>query len=65
MKEVKLKIELDQQGIYHQPYHPHKKPALTPRTKFIGACEALNRKTLSGNRADNFKITLDNIVIYV
>ena len=62
-KEVKFKVYPDHKGI-SQPWHCQKKPTLTPRPKFSGACKALTGQTFSENIPDYFKGALVNILIY-
>ena len=58
--EVKVKAESGKPQTQHQ----WKNPSFMLWPKFVGECGSLTGQKFSGNWPDNFKDTLDNIVIY-
>ena len=63
IRESEVKVKMDPGKPKTQ--HRQKNPEFVPWPKFTGACGALMGQTFSWNWTEDFKATLDNIVIYV
>ena len=62
-KEREFKVKMDQ--VEPQKQYLYKKMTFTHQTKLTGAFGPLIGQTFSVHRIDDFKYTLDNIIIYV